>query len=95
MSEVQWSPQSGIPRTVPVCAADARRLAGAEAPKNRMIRVGDLHVPEHEAGGFEAVLDRSRSLAHEHPTSHNKNNITEAHLNQTLNGVNEIGGGRR
>ena len=95
MGDVQWAPPSGVARTVAVCAADARRLAGGEAPRIRMIRVGDRHVPVHEAGGFEAIVDRHRSLTHELATSHNKKNLAEAHLNQTLNGVNGIGGGRR
>lgn len=95
MRDVQWTPPSGVARTVAVCASDARRLEGGEAPKIRMIRIGDRHVPVHEAGGVEAILDRHRSLTHELATSHNKKNLGEAYLNQTLNGVNGIGGGRR
>jgi hypothetical protein len=92
MREVQWSPPSGVARTVSVCAADARRLEGGEAPETRMIRVGDRYVPVHEAGGVEAILDRHRNLSHERSTSHNKKSLTEAYTNQTINGVNGPGG---
>jgi hypothetical protein len=94
MRDVQWSPPSGVARTVSVCAADARRLEDGEAPETRMIRVGDRYVAVHEAGGVEAVLDRHRSLTHERSTSHNKKNLAEAHVNQTMNGANAPGGGR-
>lgn len=90
--EVQWTPPSGVARTVSVCAADARRLAGGDTPDIRMIRVGDRYVPVHEAGSVEAVLDRHRSLTHERPMSHNKSSLTEAYLNQSINGANGPGG---
>ena len=94
MRDVEWSPPSGVARTVSVCAADARRLGGGEAPEIRMIRVGDRHVPVHEAGGLEAILNRHRSLTHERSSSHNRKNLAEAHVNQTMNGANAPGGGR-
>jgi hypothetical protein len=94
MRDVQWSPPSGVARTVSVCAADARRLEGGEAPEIRMIRVGDRHVPVHEAGGVEAIIDRHRSLTHERSTSHNKKSLTEAVMRQTMGGENGgVGGG--
>lgn len=92
MGAVQWSPPSGVERTVSVCVADARRLAGGEDPKVRMIRVGDRYVPVHEVGGVEAVLDRHRSLTHERPMSHNRKNLAEAYIDRTSNGVNGPGG---
>ena len=95
MRDVEWSPPSGVARTVSVCAADARRLGGGEAPEIRMIRVGDRHVPVHEAGGFEAIIERHRSLTHELATSHNKKNLGEAWLNQSFGGARGIGPGRR
>lgn len=92
MREVQWTPPSGVARSVSVCAADARRLAGGEEPEIRMIRVGDRHVPVHEAGSVEEILDRHRNLTHERATSRNKKNLSEAFLNQSLEGID---GGRR
>jgi hypothetical protein len=91
MGDVQWSPPSGVARTVSVCAADARRLEGGEAPEIRMIRVGDRHVPVHEAGGIEAIIDRHRSLTHELATSHNKKSLAEAVMRQTIDGDGSYG----
>jgi len=95
MRDVQWSPPSGVSRTVSVCAADARRLEGGEAPETRMVRVGDRYVAVHEAGGVEAILDRHRSLSHERSTSHNKKSMAEAYIDQAINGFNGPGGGGR
>ena len=94
MRDVQWTPPSGVARAVSVCAADARRLAGGKEPKVRMVRLGDRYVPVHEAGGFEAIVDRHRSMTHERSTSHNKKSLAEAYVNQTMNGANAPGGGK-
>ena len=94
LGDVQWSPPSGVERTVPVCAADARRLEGRVAPEVRMVRVGDRYVPVHEAGGIAAILERHQSLAHERSTSYNKRSLAEAYIGQTMNGANAPGGGR-
>ncbi len=91
--DLQWAPPAGVERTVSVCASDARRLEGGEAPEIRTIRVGDRYVPVHEAGGVEAILDRHRNLTHDRSTSHNKKNLAEAYINQSVNGVNGPGGG--
>jgi phage-related protein len=92
MRDVQWTPPSGVARTVSVCAADARRLEGGAAPEIRMIRVGDRYVPVHEAGGVEAILRQHRSLAYERATSHNKKNLAEAYINRSIGGVSGPGG---
>lgn len=80
MSDLEWTPPGGVARIVPVCAADARRLAGGEAPATRLIRIGDRYVPVHEAGGVAAILASHRNLMHERPASRNRKNLTEAHL---------------
>lgn len=92
MQDVQWAPPSGVVRTVPVCAADARRLAGGEPPQVRMVRVGDRYVPSHEAGGIRAAVERHRTMADERSTSHNRKNLAEALVDQTVNGVNGANG---
>ena len=56
-----------------------------------MIRVGDRHVPVHEAGGIEAIIDRHRSLTHERATSHNKKSLAEAVMRQTIDGDGSYG----
>ena len=88
MRDVQWAPPSGVVRTVAVCASDARRLEGGELPEVRMVRVGDRYVPSHEAGGIASVVERHRTMRDERSTSHNRKNLAEAHLDQSLNGVN-------
>jgi hypothetical protein len=88
---LQWAPHSGVERTVAVCAADARRLEDGEAPEVRMVRVGDRWVHAHEAGGIAAAVERHRTMRDERSTSHNRKNLAEAYLDQTLNGVNGPG----
>jgi hypothetical protein len=61
--DVEWTPPGGTPRTIAVCASDARRLAGGEAPDVRMVRVGDRWVPWHEAGGISAITTSRRAIA--------------------------------
>jgi hypothetical protein len=91
--DLEWSPPSGVERTVSVCASDARRLEGGAAPEIRMIRVGDRRVPVHEAGGIEKVLRRHQTLAHERSTSHNKKNLAEAYINQSVDVAGQAAGG--
>jgi hypothetical protein len=59
MQDVGWTPPDGTARTIAVCAADARRLAGGEAPEVRMVRVGDRWVPWHQSGGATEVAARA------------------------------------
>lgn len=91
--DLQWSPPSGVERTVSVCASDARRLEGGAAPEVRMVRVGDRHVPVHEAGGIETILRRHQTLAHERSTSHNKKHLAEALIGQTADVAARAAGG--
>lgn len=44
-TEVAWTPPGGVERMVAICAADANRLASGQAPKMRLVRVGDRYVP--------------------------------------------------
>ncbi|MEO5663592.1 MAG: hypothetical protein ABIR39_09925 [Nocardioides sp.] len=84
MSDVQWTPLGGVARTVAVCAADARRLAGGESPAIRMIRIGDRYVPVHEAGGLVAISQAHRDQAIIASGIHNLQSLGEAHLNNAL-----------
>lgn len=92
MQDVEWTPPAGVARTVAVCAADARRLAGGEDPQVRLVRVGDRHVPWHQAGGMAAIIDNARNFAGDPPGSHNRQLLAQAHLNQTMNGPNGSNG---
>ncbi|MDI2127648.1 hypothetical protein [Yinghuangia seranimata] len=48
--DVEWSPADGAPRTVPVCAADAARLADGVAPDARQVDTPDGRRPYWDAG---------------------------------------------
>lgn len=45
VDDVEWAPAGGAPRSVPVCAADAARLARGEDPDSRMVSVAGGTVP--------------------------------------------------
>lgn len=45
VSDVEWTPPGGAARQVPVCAADATRLADGDAPAAREIEVDGRRVP--------------------------------------------------
>lgn len=81
MQDVEWTPPGGTLRTIPICAADARRLAAGEEPLVRMVRIGDRWVPWHRAGGMDDSIDAiahlSRSSGH---GVHGQQNIAEAYL---------------
>jgi hypothetical protein len=62
-TDVAWTPPAGAERTVAVCAADARRLAGGEQPDVRLVRVGDRWLPWHEAGGAAAIATARQAIA--------------------------------
>ncbi|NHC46936.1 hypothetical protein [Motilibacter aurantiacus] len=45
VTEVEWSPDGGAPRTVPVCELDAERLARGEEPDSRTVLVRGAPTP--------------------------------------------------
>ncbi|WP_329063032.1 hypothetical protein [Streptomyces sp. NBC_01429] len=49
-TDAQWSPPAGARRTVPVCAADAARLADGEDPAVRTVATDQGPRPYYEAG---------------------------------------------
>jgi len=49
-TDAQWAPAGGIPREVPVCLADADRLAQGADPDSRMVRSGNRMVPWYQGG---------------------------------------------
>ncbi|HCA88464.1 MAG TPA: hypothetical protein DEQ61_25195 [Streptomyces sp.] len=48
--DAQWAPDGGTERTVPVCAADAARLADGEEPMSRTVDTPSGRRPYWEAG---------------------------------------------
>lgn len=55
-ADVSWAPRDGVPRMIPVCGADARRLEQGIDPDVRLIRVGDRYVRWYEADAARGVL---------------------------------------
>jgi hypothetical protein len=49
-TDAQWAPPGGQPRAVPVCAADATRLADGVEPAWRPVPVGNRTAPPWNAG---------------------------------------------
>jgi hypothetical protein len=49
-ADVEWAPFDGVPRLVPVCAADAQRIADGVDPEARQVTVGGRSVPYWNAG---------------------------------------------
>jgi hypothetical protein len=49
-TDVEWAPLGGVTREIPVCLADANRLAQGAEPEARMVRLGSRLVPWYEAG---------------------------------------------
>ncbi len=49
-TDVEWAPLGGVAREIPVCLADANRLAQGAEPESRMVRSGSKMVPWYEAG---------------------------------------------
>src|SRR3954471_17225647 len=51
-TDVSWAPAGGQQRTVPVCAADADRLALGDDPDERLVGVGGSRVPYWQAPAY-------------------------------------------
>jgi hypothetical protein len=51
-TDIEWAPHAGVPRQVPVCAADADRVAQGAEPDIRMVREANRYrrVPYWQAG---------------------------------------------
>jgi hypothetical protein len=50
VEDVEWSPDGGQPRPVPVCAADATRIREGRDPMTREVEVDGQPVPYWNAG---------------------------------------------
>lgn len=49
-TDVEWAPPGGVPREVPVCLADAERVAAGAEPDIRQVRKGNQMVPWYQGG---------------------------------------------
>jgi hypothetical protein len=52
VSDVEWQPPGGVPRTVPVCAADAEALAHGHDPDTRLVTAGGRTMPWWSAPAY-------------------------------------------
>jgi hypothetical protein len=52
VTDAEWSPPGGVPRTVPVCAADADALAHGHDPDARLVQAGGRTVPWWSAPAY-------------------------------------------
>jgi hypothetical protein len=48
--DIEWAPSAGVPRQVPVCAADADRVRQGAEPDIRTVQEGNRRVPYWQAG---------------------------------------------
>ena len=85
--DVEWTPPGGIPRSIPVCAADARALAAGGEPLVRMVRVGDRWVPWHLAGGADGTVGAAAELARDGWGGEVQKGLAQAYLNQGPGGT--------
>ena len=49
-TDAEWAPPGGSPREVPVCAADAQRIADGYEPDARQVAIGGQSMPYWNAG---------------------------------------------
>lgn len=66
-TDVAWTPPGGVPRPIPVCRADANRLANGELPAIRMVRTGAGLMPWFAAGELASPGNRRRQALHDAP----------------------------
>jgi hypothetical protein len=83
MQDVEWTPPGGTPRTIGVCAADARRLGAGEEPLVRLVRVGDRWVPWHQVSGVDGAIDAGAQVARGEWGVHVQQGMAQAYMNQS------------
>ena len=49
-TDIEWAPPGGVRREVPVCLADAERVAAGAEPDTRQVRKGNEMVPWYQGG---------------------------------------------
>lgn len=86
-----WTPPGGVERQVEVCNACAQRLAGGLAVDQRLIRVGDRHVPWWQARGM-ASGGASRAHVHDGYAPMTAAHLAEATTRSVMSRSNITGG---
>jgi hypothetical protein len=93
VQDVAWAPEGGTPRTIGVCAADARRLSAGEQPLVRLVRVGDRWVPWHLSAGVRASERAGDHLARHGYGDEVRKAMSEAYIGTPGGAMSGFGGG--
>ena len=92
MQDVAWTPPGGTPRSIPVCAADARQLTAGDEPLVRMVRIGDRWVPWHEGGNLRHLAEAGPGVAGGGHGAEVQKGMAQAYLNQASRGRGGLSG---
>jgi hypothetical protein len=86
-TDVTWTPQGGVERQVPVCRADANRLANGQLPLVRIVATAGGLVPWYVAGPWiHGAPGATRAHVSGGHTWHTDKHIAEAHLRRSFDG---------
>jgi hypothetical protein len=93
-TDVTWTPQGGVERQVPVCRADANRLANGQLPLVRIVATAGGLVPWYVAGPWvHGAPGATRAHVSGGHTWHTDKHIAEAHLRRSFDANPFDGGG--
>lgn len=84
--DVDWTPPGGVERKVPVCAADANRLARDEEPSVRLVRTGDRYVPWYAASVAQTMDSTYSAHVVRGSSWHSKAFVTDAYNHSSSRG---------
>lgn len=86
-TDVTWTPQGGVERQVPVCRADANRLANGQLPLVRIVATAGGLVPWYVAGPWiHGAPGATRAHVSGGHTRHTDKHVAEAYLRQSSTG---------
>ncbi|WP_344304477.1 hypothetical protein [Nocardioides bigeumensis] len=95
MTDVAWTPEGGVERSIEVCNSCARRLEAGEPVDQRVVRVGDRYVAWWEVGPGSVREKRMAGYsAHvkDGHAWHSSAHAAEAATRSGLSGTNGLGG---
>jgi hypothetical protein len=78
-TDVRWTPQGGVERSIPVCRADANRLANGELPLVRIVATAGGLVPWYAA---DAWIHGAPGASHAHVNGLSTPSTTLRHLGE-------------
>ena len=93
VTDVPWTPHGGVERQVPVCRADANRLANGQLPLVRIVATSGGLVPWYVAGPWiHGAPGATRAHVSGGATPYTDRHLGEAHLRRSF-GTNQGGPG--